>query len=1190
MTPEEIQAERARLMAERDRLTAGQARRNMAGTGSLTLNQIQERRAQLEMERERLLAERQPRMPRSSNPQGSRPGAQTVTPQTGYQRARARESAIRDERGPEWLRPVEDFNRWTQQIPANLGFADDIGYWSARAGQSIQNVARRATGRPVEISSQEAAQAAYDDRNVRAGQYDVEHPGLSTAATVAGIPALVGAPLARAPSLLTAIGTGAAYNTGLGIIGRHGSLQERIQGTPETSPLQTGMPAAAEDALVGGAVPIAFRAAGDTINFARSVYRNMTGAARRAPHPLERRFGNVLTEGERSGDTGVRLEEDALRRGDGSTRSQAIISGHDAQRAPVIRQQLTNIATRGQPALSQNADEAGVRLADELRNAREALHARQSDLYDEAFKAARAEPIAASDELPSAIAAAEDELGFRAPPAARSEIEVLHDKIRRGNATQADVQRTRQRLNRLRSTAINARDDAAEFDINETIGALSRWRAGLPRDPEAVRLMSEADAVHGEMRNLFSAQGRVGLSTGHTGRIDLGGRAVDRAINIEGESGILDAILGKGGAGSSQSALAAVRRIRRIGTGRIKYTNRSAPSGVRVPGRTSVGNDGSRLDMRLTAARRFAADTPDSPVAQQHFGGQAQQPEPVLQSLREGVMHRLSSNWDRYIRAIEEGGQARIAPTQRLWNDLDTALNGSGAPVMRELFTEGEIATLREFQDFVKRMIPPAGANTSNTKIAIFRAVQKGFDRLIGLIPGIGPVIRELGEQAGSVTAARRAVRPPGNAPPPITDNLPRRMQQLGAPLGAAAPPEMDETLQDVTGISSLRQAGRDVSAGKYGSAGANAIIGGLSLVPGAAGAGPLTRTAALATGATLVGAGVAQASEERGQQQQTLETARASVQQLEANAQAFSQIDRSDREAVRQAQEFLQSQGLYLTDNSGREVVPDGEWGSGTTIAVREYLERNATELERARAWLAEAEAEATSRATRASPLHEGLRELGPLAAMAGGAYLGHRFRVGAVRKANARLEELNRDANALLTPGPVMRGRSAAAQAEPARRAAYINDFWRLGGAGERVPFAATKTPRGFRRRGGAADPATLYPQESSRFRGTDIGMIGAGLGEAGVSGGALYLAQQELAEAQAAANQSPSEANLTRLERARDAVAVLQSTMRAGIGVAMGRAGGAVIHPYARGRPNIAEAERERLLLDQHLSRRR
>lgn len=47
---------------------------------------------------------------------------------------------------------------------------------------------------------------------------------------------------------------------------------------------------------------------------------------------------------------------------------------------------------------------------------------------------------------------------------------------------------------------------------------------------------------------------------------------------------------------------------------------------------------------------------------------------------------------------------------------------------------------------------------------------------------------------------------------------------------------------------------------------------------------------------------------------------------------------------------------------------------------------------------------------------------------------------------------------ADALLTPGPVPRGRSETTDWDVARRAAILNSFWRMGGAGNRVPFEAT------------------------------------------------------------------------------------------------------------------------------------
>lgn len=103
-------------------------------------------------------------------------------------------------------------------------------------------------------------------------------------------------------------------------------------------------------------------------------------------------------------------------------------------------------------------------------------------------------------------------------------------------------------------------------------------------------------------------------------------------------------------------------------------------------------------------------------------------------------------------------------------------------------------------------------------------------------------------------------------------------------------------------------------------------------------------------------------------------------------------------------------------------------------------------------------------------------------------------------------------------------------------------------------------------------------------------DIGVIGSGLAEAGISTGANLSAQAEEAAAQAAVDADPSEANLARLERARDMVKITETLQRIGLGLAVGRAGAAFKTPYASARPNIAGAEAERALLLQAIQRSR
>lgn len=497
---------------------------------------------------------------------------------------------------------------------------------------------------------------------------------------------------------------------------------------------------------------------------------NANAAARRlnsAPQAqnLENEFGQ-MTAGERSGNARMRLEEDDLRRGQGSDQAQSIMRSFDARRAQRIRDNAMAVVTRGEPALSENVGEAGTILSDELRSARAASRARATQQYNVAFEAAKNEPIPAGlNDLPSQrITQAALDDGFEVPAEARRPIAVLEQKIQGGAATQADVERARQELNRELGAAVNSRNDAAEFRLGRVISALDDWQMGVLRNPSARRAMEEARGIYAETAQLFGRQGRTELSTGHVGRTDLGGRAIDRTINADltGEQ-IIDGILGTGTRPSGQ-ALGAVRRIRQLGTGRIVYTNRNAQSGVRVPGRTPVGGGSSdALDMRLRRARQFAADAPDSLAAQRYFGGKPQQPDPMLQSLREGMWHRLLRPLDDYLARVETTGEGGILPAQRMVSQLDNALNRSGREIMSLLYTEREIQAMQRLLRFFKQIVPPAGANYSGTSAGIYRMISAAIRKAASIIPGLGPVLTAAGEtvtQANSTAAARRAIAP----------------------------------------------------------------------------------------------------------------------------------------------------------------------------------------------------------------------------------------------------------------------------------------------------------------------------------------------------------------------------------------------------------------------------------------------
>lgn len=279
---------------------------------------------------------------------------------------------------------------------------------------------------------------------------------------------------------------------------------------------------------------------------------------------------------------------------------------------------------------------------------------------------------------------------------------------------------------------------------------------------------------------------------------------------------------------------------------------------------------------------------------------------------------------------------------------------------------------------------------------------------------------------------------------------------------------------------------------------------------------------------------------------------------------------------------------------NAGHYVKPDGKIGKDSSDKIGQFTAAAVAELEKLRPRLAELETEATQQAayeaTAPSEKHELLREFGPWAATAAGLGLGLLTRGGAVKKAAIESAKKAAAADALLMPGVAVADGAKAALSPKGltSRAANLNEFWRMGGAEGAVPFI-DKPKVGWRARTGAAEPSELFVEQSPHLRANDVGMIGSGIGEAGLSTGAYFAANAELEAAQKIADENPTQANLARVERAKDMLKIAESAMRLGLGFAGARGFAALKTPYKSIRPNVPGAEAERsLLLDAIRSR--
>lgn len=172
-------------------------------------------------------------MPRSTNPEGSRPNANHLNQSNRrYLDARAERAQLsapytderwRREGVPEaaipFARGVENFNRTGPpavfgQMWRNMGTQDDQAYWQNRH------------------RGPEAAQAAYDLENTEQQRVAREQPAVNAGSIAASIPAFGGNPVANAPrmSMLQAGGTAMAMNAPFAVARQEGSLPERLPG------------------------------------------------------------------------------------------------------------------------------------------------------------------------------------------------------------------------------------------------------------------------------------------------------------------------------------------------------------------------------------------------------------------------------------------------------------------------------------------------------------------------------------------------------------------------------------------------------------------------------------------------------------------------------------------------------------------------------------------------------------------------------------------------------------------------------------------------------------------------------------------------------------------------------------------------------------------------------------------------
>ena len=303
----------------------------------------------------------------------------TTTPgkPKGYDRARSRlsqqEQNTRQSRerfaGPlaGLMQGSSDFQ---SQIARNIGVADEIGGAMNAGVQSIENIARRMAGRPIEISAGAAYQAAADREREQQREYAEANPGKNVAATalsalLSGVPKAGGAALVNP---IRAGATAAGTNAPFAIGRQEGNLVERL-------------PGAAVETVATFGLGAGLAAGGNALSRAAS------SRAATPPTPARRlaQEGVELTPGQMMGGMGQRIE-------DGLTSIPVV---GDAIRSAKVR----GLETFDRAAINRSLAPIGQALPDNVNVGRDGVSFAQravSDAYDSALSGVA---VGADDDL-----------------------------------------------------------------------------------------------------------------------------------------------------------------------------------------------------------------------------------------------------------------------------------------------------------------------------------------------------------------------------------------------------------------------------------------------------------------------------------------------------------------------------------------------------------------------------------------------------------------------------------------------------------------------------------------------------------------------------------------------------------------------------------------------------------------------
>lgn len=451
----------------------------------------------------------------------------------------------------------------------------------------------------------------------------------------------------------------------------------------------------------------------DTAPVGQSIREGLDEAARSAEAGAREATARLNTGGERAqkfyeladefGVQGVRqgqatgsmeqiaTEQRALRGGSGE-RAYEIMRESEDDVLRGLHDAGRNLPTReGQERVSTDLGEAGRELQRSLTERRDVMSRARDMMYDEAEDPLRAVPIRPGEpeQLITALQEALRREGIMGPgqmapeasvyPVTARALNLLSRRMEAGVpaagaegppqlSTLFDWEAARKGLNALRGNAQGLDRDG----IGNVGRVFDDWYERQALDSaEALQAIRAARAQHRDIIQTFE-QRNPG---------DIGGRAMERLMNLE-QSGadVIDGVLGAR-PGSVASALSAVRRIK---------------------------------DAVLTTDAERAA----------FMRGEAMPPE--IASLREAIFYRIMRPVDDlFARETDSLTRPATIPAQTLDTNMRHALEGDGKEIMRELFTEAELAKIGRFREFVQMLqSPPGSVNFSGTAYEGARMVR----------------------------------------------------------------------------------------------------------------------------------------------------------------------------------------------------------------------------------------------------------------------------------------------------------------------------------------------------------------------------------------------------------------------------------------------------------------------------------